>query len=215
MAVTLTLEIQSVDALAPYPNNPKKHTDIQIDAICDSIRMFGFKDPIGVRPDGTILEGEGRWLAAKKMGMEEVQTVVVAGLTDRQADMYRIAHNKTALSSGFDMDKLVESLREITGTGQITLADLGFSDKSARNVLSSFGLENTQSDEARAARAPKYAFEIVWDTDEQKAKFDRLMEVAQSSYPDLDAASSLMAYIDASGVMAIEQEETHVEQLAT
>lgn len=72
----LTVEDMPTDELTPYARNAKIHTSEQVDQIAKSIEEFGFNDPIGVwdNPDGglEIVEGHGRVLAAKKIGLEYV-----------------------------------------------------------------------------------------------------------------------------------------------
>lgn len=78
----LNIEYLPVSSLKPYGNNARKHADADIDAICASIREFGFSDPIGIWGDNIIVEGHGRLLAAKKLGMVAVPCIRLDHLTD-------------------------------------------------------------------------------------------------------------------------------------
>lgn len=69
----LAVEYIDVNELNPYENNARKHTDDDINSTAASIKRFGFDDPIGIWGDkNTIVEGHGRLLAAKKLGMKTV-----------------------------------------------------------------------------------------------------------------------------------------------
>ncbi len=86
----LTVEDMPTDELTPYARNAKIHTSEQVDQIAKSIEEFGFNDPIGVwdNPDGglEIVEGHGRVLAAKKIGLEYVPSSAwITSQTSRDA----------------------------------------------------------------------------------------------------------------------------------
>jgi len=110
----LSLSMTPVADLAPYAGNAKIHTDEQVEQIAQSIRDFGFDDPVGVWHDGdgtpVIVEGHGRVLAAQLLGMEEVPTISLDHLTDAQRRAYTHVHNQTTLTSGFDMEALQAEL---------------------------------------------------------------------------------------------------------
>ena len=59
-----------LSALKPYENNAKLHPDTQVEQIVESIKEFGFNDPIAIWKDGIIIEGHGRLLAAQKLGLK-------------------------------------------------------------------------------------------------------------------------------------------------
>lgn len=105
----------STDALKPYECNARKHEEKDIDAIVNSIKQFGFNDPIGVwGKDNLIVEGHGRLLAAKKLGMTEVPCIRLDELTDEQRRAYALAHNKTAELSSWLDDILAKELDDLT-----------------------------------------------------------------------------------------------------
>ena len=110
----LTIEYVSVDKLKPYEKNARKHQDADVQTIVASIKEFGFDDPIGVWGDeNLIVEGHGRLLAAKKLGMETVPCIRLDHLTDEQRRAYALAHNKTAEMSEWNFDILPEELDNI------------------------------------------------------------------------------------------------------
>lgn len=110
----LKIEEMPVDSLIPYANNAKIHTRKQIDEIAASISDFGNCDPIAVwhNCDGEpeIVEGHGRVLALKKLGVKTAPVIALDHLTDEQRRTYTHVHNQTTLSSGFDYEALTEDM---------------------------------------------------------------------------------------------------------
>lgn len=110
----LKVEYLPIDDLKPYENNAKIHTPEQIEQIVNSIRDFGMNDPIGIwGVDNLIVEGHGRLMACKKLGMAEVPIIRLDELSDEQRKAYTLAHNQLTMSTGFDMEKLAEELKNI------------------------------------------------------------------------------------------------------
>ena len=115
----LRIDYLDVKALKPYDKNARKHTDADVSKIMNSIREFGFSDPIGVWGENNlIVEGHGRVMAAKKLGMEKVPCIHLDHLSDEQRRAYALAHNRTAELSAWIDDVLDAELD--------ALADLDF-----------------------------------------------------------------------------------------
>ena len=98
--------------LTPYAKNAKKHDSTQIANVAESIRQFGFVQPIVIDRDGVIVIGHCRALAAEKLGMKEVPCVCVDDLTPEQVNALRIVDNKSN-ESEWDFDILPDELAEI------------------------------------------------------------------------------------------------------
>ena len=109
----LKIEYLPIKALKPYEKNTRKHQKKDIDNIARSIEKFGMNDPIGIWKDNIIVEGHGRLLACKQLGMTEVPCVRLDHLTDEQRREYAIAHNATAELSIWDKDFLAEELADL------------------------------------------------------------------------------------------------------
>lgn len=193
----LTLDRRPVHSLVPYPANTKIHTATQVEQIGKSITRFGFNDPIGIKPDGTILEGEGRWQAAQHLGLTDVPVLIIEGLTDREYDLYRIAHNKIALSTGFNLEALVEALREITAS-DITLEDVGFAQGSSAAVLNAF--HQSQGEEQGFQRT-ELSYDIVWNTKEQKDGFTAFMRSTSAAYPGVQPVEAMLRFAENTGIL--------------
>ena len=107
---------REVDKLIPYSKNAKKHDEAQISNVAESIKQFGFVQPVVVDKNGVIVIGHCRTLAAKKLGMKTVPCVMVDELTDEQVRALRIIDNKTN-ESPWDMEMLAEELPDIDLSG--------------------------------------------------------------------------------------------------
>ena len=114
----LKIEYLPISAIKPYEKNARKHQNLDIDNIALSIEKYGFNDPIGIYGDANIIvEGHGRLLAAKKLGIKELPCVRLDHLTDEQRREYAIAHNATAELSEWDLDILPDELAELDFSG--------------------------------------------------------------------------------------------------
>lgn len=108
------MEIRSVKIkeIKPYDRNAKKHDDTQINNVAESIRQFGFVQPIVIDSDGVIVIGHCRFEAAKRLKYAEVPCIMVDDLTPEQVDALRIVDNKTN-ESPWDIDLLTEELQDL------------------------------------------------------------------------------------------------------
>ena len=121
----LKVEYIPINDIKPYENNAKIHTEEQIEQIKKSIQEFGMNDPIGIWKDNIIIEGHGRLMACKELGMEEVPVIRLDDLTDDQRKAYTLIHNQTTMNTGFDLDILNEELQSI----ELDMSDFGFEIK--------------------------------------------------------------------------------------
>ena len=120
----LKIEYMALDKLKPYEKNARKHQKADLSTIKASISEFGMSDPIGVwGKDNIIVEGHGRYLACKELGIEEVPVMHLDHLTDEQRRAYALAHNKTAEMSEWDFGLLGDELADIL---DIDMSDFGF-----------------------------------------------------------------------------------------
>ena len=95
--------------IIPYAANAKKHDKRQINNVAESIKQYGFVQPIVIDRDGVIVIGHCRALAAKKLGMEEVPCVCVDDLTPEQVNALRLVDNKSN-ESDWDYDLLADEI---------------------------------------------------------------------------------------------------------
>jgi len=134
----LSITYRNTASLKPDPRNARTHSKRQVDQIVASIRTFGFTNPILIDPDGVVIAGHGRLMAAKSMGMAEVPTIELAGLSDAQKRALRIADNKIAHGAGWDLDLLKVELGELAALDlELDLTVTGFSTGELDVLLSS------------------------------------------------------------------------------
>lgn len=118
----MQIEYVSIGSIKPYERNAKKHPDKQVEYIANSIKEFGWQQPIVVDKDGVVVIGHGRLLAAKKLGLNEVPCVYADNLTEEQIKALRLADNKTN-ESPWDFSLLDSELENIF---DIDMSDFGF-----------------------------------------------------------------------------------------
>ena len=109
------VERRKVSALTPYARNSRTHSDAQVAQIAASIKEWGFTTPVLIEPDGGIIAGHGRVMAAQRLGLDEVPVVIAEGWTEAQKRAYVIADNKLALNAGWDDQLLKIELDELAG----------------------------------------------------------------------------------------------------
>jgi ParB-like chromosome segregation protein Spo0J len=129
----MQIEYRRAVDLTPYENNSRTHSKEQVGQIVESIKEFGFTNPILIDEAGGIIAGHGRLEAANALGMEEVPTITLTGLSEAQKRAYVIADNSLAMNAGWDIDTLkgeVERLAELDFDTTL----LGLSDEVLRLV---------------------------------------------------------------------------------
>jgi ParB-like chromosome segregation protein Spo0J len=119
----MDLQIQQlrIEELKPYARNARTHSRKQIRQIAESIRTFGFTNPILIDELGTILAGHGRVAAAKLLNMITVPCVTLSSMTEAQKRAYVIADNKLALNAGWDEDLLSNELIPFPHQNDLTM----------------------------------------------------------------------------------------------
>lgn len=112
----------SIQDVKPYAKNPRNNDD-GVEAVANSIKEFGWQQPIVVDKDNVIIVGHTRYKAAKKLGMGKVPVVVADSLSPEQVKAYRLADNKTGELTDWDMGLLDDELGSIA---DIDMSDFGF-----------------------------------------------------------------------------------------
>lgn len=125
---TLEVVYRPLTELLPDPRNARTHSKRQIEQIVQSIRAFGFTNPILADPQGNLIAGHGRLRAARDMGLETVPVITLDGLSEAQKKALRLADNKIALNAGWDTEILKLELAELSlPEVEIDLGLTGFS----------------------------------------------------------------------------------------
>lgn len=138
--------------LKPYANNPR-HNSKAVPAVKESILKFGFKVPIVIDKNNTIVCGHTRFYASKEIGLEKVPCIVADDLTQEQIDAFRLVDNRTSEFADWNFDKLAEELSELQ---DFDFEPFGFDDLMA-GVTTDFIKENDVKEDDYDAEPPKEA----------------------------------------------------------
>ena len=159
----MNVQEMPIGDIKPYERNPRKNA-AAVDYVANSIKEFGFKQPIVVDADHVIVVGHTRWLAAKKLKLKTVPVLVADDLTPEQAKAYRLADNKTNEFAEWDDD----------------LLDLEMDDLSDID-MSLFGFELDEDDQETERKEAAYTESIsvvidCQDDEEAERIFNELTE---------------------------------------
>jgi len=147
------IEQRPIEALIPYINNSRKHSDEQVAQIAASIKEFGWTNPILVDGTSGIIAGHGRLLAARKLGMDKVPVIELAHLSNTQKKALIIADNKLALNADWDTELLQIELKELLAD-DFSLDLLGFDAKELDALLNAIEPTIGLTDEDAVPDAP-------------------------------------------------------------
>lgn len=139
--VELNIVYRNIKELKPYKKNAKKHPKEQVERIANSIKEFGFTQPVIIDSNNCVVAGHGRILGAKKAGLKQVPTVMLESLTEEQIKAYRLVDNKLN-ESDWDFGLLDEELEILSDDIDMEL----------------FGFDTDMSDEE--TKQKKVEFEI-------------------------------------------------------
>lgn len=131
----LEVVYKDVSELIPYARNSRTHDDSHVSQIAASIKEFGFSNPILIDDECGIIAGHGRVLAAQKLGINEVPTIRLLGLSENQKKAYVIADNKIALNAGWNEDMLKLEIEDLELNG-FDIELLGFNEEELNLIKS-------------------------------------------------------------------------------
>jgi len=114
---------KNIEDIIPYENNPR-HNENAVDYVANSIKEFGFKVPIIIDKENVVVTGHTRLKASEKLGIKKVPVIMASDLTEEQIKAFRLADNKVAQFSSWDMEKLELELEDIN----IDMCEFGFED---------------------------------------------------------------------------------------
>ncbi|HZZ61093.1 MAG TPA: ParB/Srx family N-terminal domain-containing protein [Roseiarcus sp.] len=127
-AASIAVSWRPVAGLKPNPHNARVHSERQVAAIADSIAAFGFNVPLLIDGESRVLAGHGRLLAAERLGLDEVPTIMLAHLDDAARRGFMIADNRLAEFASWDSPLLGLELKQLGGLDlDFALSATGFS----------------------------------------------------------------------------------------
>ena len=126
--------VKSVAELTPYLKNARVHSDGQVALLAQSIKEFGFNNPVLIDGKGNVIAGHGRLMAARKLGMNEVPCLILDHMTEAQKRAYILADNQIATKSEWDAALLREELEAIS-LSEIDVSLIGFDGKELDKIL--------------------------------------------------------------------------------
>lgn len=106
-------QLVRIETLRPASRNARTHSKKQLRQLADSIRAFGFTNPVLVDTSGEVIAGHGRLAAARLLGLAEVPTLCLDWLSEEQKRAYLIADNRLAEKAGWDRELLAIELGEL------------------------------------------------------------------------------------------------------
>ncbi|EBD5158737.1 nuclease [Salmonella enterica] len=133
--MALKIEYLPVGKLLRYVKNSRTHSDEQVEQLVNSIREFGFTNPVLIDEKNELIAGHGRLAAAEILEMDKVPAIRLSNLSEKQKKAYRIADNKLALNAGWDMQLLAEEVKELMDD-DFDIDLLGFNDAELDEMLS-------------------------------------------------------------------------------
>lgn len=204
---SIVLDTWPISKIKKYGLNAKLHPQEQVDKIAVSIEKFGFNDPIGINYAGVIVEGHGRYLAAKKLGLSEVPVIVLHGLSKKEERLYRITHNKLTQQTGFDRNLLLDQLRTVFDDDltKCNFSEMGFDNAAVTAMLAADNVAGDQQATIAATHEkplPVGGYEIIFDDKEQQSTFQRFLRALKTEdNKDNLSGSRMIDYIRKSGVL--------------
>ena len=153
----------------PYEDNPRRN-DGAVQAVAASLREFGWKQPIVVDADGTIIAGHTRYKAALALEMTHVPVVVASDLTPEQCAAYRLADNRVGELAEWDENLLAV---ELDGLADFDMSAFGFDDSVTEDMFGDdFSLPDTD--------APQFKTVSLQMTAEMFGEFERITGMVEA-----------------------------------
>lgn len=138
MNKTLQVVYLSTEKLKPYDRNSRIHSNEQIQQVADSIREFGFNNPILIDDNFVVIAGHCRLEASKLLGLTEVPTIKLSNMTEAQKRAYIIADNKLSENAGWDVEILKDEF-DFLGDENFNSEITGFSFDEIEQITSGVG----------------------------------------------------------------------------
>lgn len=156
---------KDLSEIRPYENNPRNN-EVAVSFVANSLREFGWKQPIVIDKDGVIVAGHTRYKAALSLGWTKAPCLIADDLTDEQIRAYRLADNKTGEAAEWDFSALEAELDAI----DMDMEQFGFLEDEEENEKNS----------EKESESIEEQFQLIIDCtseEDMKQKYDTLREV--------------------------------------
>lgn len=168
-----------LDEIRPYEKNPRRN-DAAVEYVAESIKAFGWKQPIVIDKDGVIIVGHTRYKAAKSLGLDRVPCLIADDLTPQQIKAYRLADNKVGEIAEWDFTALEEQLDELAAGLEIDMSLFSFDlEEEKDGYIEDFferGVEAKQKPDV-------FGLKVIFDSREQMEQC-RVLLVESGYKPD-------------------------------
>jgi DNA modification methylase len=147
----MRVDIMPTVQIKPNPRNPRTHSAKQIGQIANSIRAFGFANPLIVSEDGELIAGHGRWQAANLLGLATVPVIVIPALSPAKRRALAIADNKIAENAGWDRERLAVEIPELAAllsAEELDVSILGFEPVEIDQLQTDFEQDSSDPQDA-------------------------------------------------------------------
>ena len=148
----MEIKLISLEKIKPYYNNPRRNEEA-IKYVAESIKDFGFKVPITIDKNYTIITGHTRYEASKLLKLDKIPCIIVKDLTEKKIKAFRIADNKVSEFAEWDNEKLEEELKNIKN---IKMEIYGFLEEEEINWdnIEEIGIDNYEEPEHKMCECP-------------------------------------------------------------
>ena len=151
------IEHWPIERLIPYANNPRLHSQADIDKIAASVRKWGWTNPALVDENGELIAGHCRIGAAVKLKLTSIPVIVARGWSEDEKQAYRLADNELAARASWDFDLLGNELRDIQPSG-FDLDLIGFEPDRLEEILAASGSSGlTDADNVPETRSTRHS----------------------------------------------------------
>ena len=191
-AGALAVQYRSINALIPYVNNARTHSDEQVAQIAASITEFGWTNPVLVDGDNGIIAGHGRVQAARKLGLTQIPVIELEGLSETQKKAYVLADNRIASNAGWNAE-LLENELSVLAVDDFDMSKLGFDSWDLDESL----FEPDETPEGQGLGIPIIHYDIVFDDEQQQATWYEFMKHLRVKLPTAETnAQRLITYVE-------------------
>jgi len=180
------IELKKIDEIRPYQQNPRKK--INYDKVANSIREFGFNQPLVIDKQGVIIVGHSRYEASKILKLKEIP-VIISDLDPVKAKAYRIADNKTSEYSEWDYSLLQKEFTDLLDINY-DLNNLGFEESALEDLITSTKeiIPDYYNEETVADRIDNFIvqYNIIFDNADQQEIWFKFLKTLKEKNPKLE-----------------------------